>query len=290
MSFEVTVVNEKNFPCVKEYTRYYSEILSSAEKVLSLDKNYVLSAIFVDDEEIHQINRDYRNIDRPTDVISFASMDDAEDFEWEMDEIELGDIFINVDAVARQAVEYGHSELREASFLFTHGVLHLLGYDHMEEEDEKEMFALQDKILDPIISRERKTTMTQEELIHEAFEAMKNAYAPYSNYHVGACILTKDGKLYYGANIENASYPAGVCGERSAIFAAYSRGVRKEDIEALAIVSDGKRIGAPCGVCRQVLSELLEQHTPIILSNGKETKVTDIAALLPDQFSTEDLQ
>ena len=108
MSFEVTVVNEKNFPCVKEYTRYYSEILSSAEKVLSLDKNYVLSAIFVDDEEIHQINRDYRNIDRPTDVISFASMDDAEDFEWEMDEIELGDIFINVDAVARQAVEYGH--------------------------------------------------------------------------------------------------------------------------------------------------------------------------------------
>jgi len=132
--------------------------------------------------------------------------------------------------------------------------------------------------------------MTQEELIREAFKAMDNAYAPYSNYHVGACILTKDNQLFYGANIENASYPAGVCGERSAIFAAYSRGVRKEDIEALCIVTDGKRIGAPCGVCRQVLSELLEQDTPIVLSNGKDTMVTNIRELLPFQFSTEDLQ
>lgn len=153
MSFEVTVVNENNFEEVELYTRYYDEILSSATSVLNLDRNYALSAIFVNDEEIHAINRDYRGIDRPTDVISFASMDDAEEFEWEMDEIELGDIFINVDAVKRQAVEYGHSELREASFLFTHGVLHLLGYDHMEPEEEKEMFELQDRILDPIIAR-----------------------------------------------------------------------------------------------------------------------------------------
>ena len=87
--------------------------------------------------------------------------------------------------------------------------------------------------------------MTKEQIIEEAFKAMKNAYAPYSNYHVGACIVMKDGKYFYGANVENASYGAAVCAERNATFAAYSNGYRKEDIEALAIVSDGPRIAAP---------------------------------------------
>ena len=103
--------------------------------------------------------------------------------------------------------------------------------------------------------------MSNEELINEAFKAMKNAYAPYSKYHVGACVLCKDGKTFYGANIENASYGATNCGERSAVFAAYSCGYRKEDIEAIAIVTDGERLGTPCGICRQVLSELLKQDT-----------------------------
>jgi cytidine deaminase len=131
--------------------------------------------------------------------------------------------------------------------------------------------------------------MTHEELVNEAFKAMKNAYAPYSNYHVGACVLCKDGTTFYGANIENASYGGTNCGERSAIFAAYSRGYRRQDIDAIAIVSDGKRIGTPCGICRQVLSELLEPDTPIILSNGTDKMVTNIAKLLPFSFSSEDL-
>ena len=131
--------------------------------------------------------------------------------------------------------------------------------------------------------------MKREELIQEAFKAMENAYAPYSNYHVGACVLTKDGKKFYGANIENASYGATNCAERSAVFAAYSNGYRKETIEALAIVSDGDRIAAPCGICRQVLSELLEQDTPIYLSNGKDEKDTNINELLPMQFGQEDV-
>lgn len=131
--------------------------------------------------------------------------------------------------------------------------------------------------------------MTHEELVNEAFKAMENAYAPYSNYHVGACVLCKDGTTFYGANIENASYGGTNCGERSAIFAAYSRGYRKQDIDAIAIVSDGKRIGTPCGICRQVLSELLEPDTPIILSNGTDKMVTNVAKLLPFSFSSEDL-
>ena len=131
--------------------------------------------------------------------------------------------------------------------------------------------------------------MNKQELIAKAFEAMKNAYAPYSNYHVGAAILTTDGKVFFGANIENASYGATNCAERSAVFSAYSNGYRKDTIEALAIVSDGDRIAAPCGICRQVLCELLKGDTPIYLSNGKDETVTNINELLPMQFTVEDV-
>ena len=131
--------------------------------------------------------------------------------------------------------------------------------------------------------------MMYKELLDEAFLAMEDAYAPYSKYKVGACVLCKDGRTFRGVNIENASYGATNCGERTAVFAAYAYGYRKDDIEALAIVTNGHRVGAPCGICRQVLSELLNQDTPIILSNGKETITTTINELLPFQFSGEDL-
>ena len=131
--------------------------------------------------------------------------------------------------------------------------------------------------------------MNKDELLKNAFIGMGNAYAPYSNYHVGACVLTKDGNYFLGCNIENAAYPVGVCGERVAVFNAYANGYSKDSIEALAIVSDGDRIGTPCGMCRQVLSELLNKDTPIILSNGKEEMITNIEELLPYSFSSEDL-
>ncbi|MBR4445333.1 MAG: cytidine deaminase [Solobacterium sp.] len=131
--------------------------------------------------------------------------------------------------------------------------------------------------------------MKREELLKEAFQAMENSYAPYSNYHVGAAIATTDGRVFRGVNVENASFGATNCAERSAVFAAYSYGYRKDTIEALAIVSDGPRIAAPCGICRQVLSELLQQQTPIYLSNGKEEVDTNIAELLPMQFTEEDV-
>ena len=131
--------------------------------------------------------------------------------------------------------------------------------------------------------------MQKEEVLKLAFKAMGNAYAPYSNYHVGACVVTKDGSTFLGANIENASFGATNCGERSAIFAAYSNGYRKEDIEAIAIVTDGHRIGAPCGICRQVLSELLMDQPPIYLSNGVDTVEKTIDDLLPMRFTQEDV-
>ena len=97
-------------------------------------------------ERIHEINKEYRNIDRETDVISFA-LEDEKDITYDDFRL-LGDIYISIDRVVSQAKEYGHSELREICFLATHGILHLLGYDHMEPDDEKEMFDLQNKLLD----------------------------------------------------------------------------------------------------------------------------------------------
>ena len=109
-------------------------------------KNPLLNIVIVDNEKIREINREYRNIDRPTDVISFALEDD--DTFIKMDKRILGDIYISIDKAKEQAEEYGHALLRELCFLTIHGILHLLGYDHMDKKDEKKMFDLQDKILD----------------------------------------------------------------------------------------------------------------------------------------------
>lgn len=128
-----------------------------------------------------------------------------------------------------------------------------------------------------------------QDILDEAFRVMKHAYAPYSNYHVGACVKVKDGRLIPGVNVENASYGLTNCAERSAIFSTYSLGYTKDDIVALAIVSDGKRLAAPCGACRQVLIELLLNDTPIILSNKEEVKITNMKELLPMSFTMEDV-
>ena len=110
------------------------------------DTELEFSVIIVDNKRIHEINKEYRGIDRPTDVISFA-LEDNEEIEFDHYRV-LGDIYISIDKVKEQAKEYGHSEKRELAFLTVHGFLHLLGYDHMKEEDEKIMFKKQEEILD----------------------------------------------------------------------------------------------------------------------------------------------
>jgi len=128
----------------KDYDYLY-EVLDSALEHEKVD-NAIFSVVFMEDEEIHQMNKEYRGVDRVTDVISFA-FEDNEDFVYN-DIRMLGDIFICIPQMKRQAEEFGHSEKRELAFLAVHGILHLLGYDHMNEEDEKVMFALQELILD----------------------------------------------------------------------------------------------------------------------------------------------
>ena len=124
---------------------YLYDVLNSTLKHEKVNHG-IFNVIFVLDDEIHKLNREYRNVDRVTDVISFA-LEDNDDFSYG-DIRMLGDIYICIPQMKRQAEEYGHSEKRELSFLAVHGLLHLLGYDHMKKEDEEVMFKLQEEILD----------------------------------------------------------------------------------------------------------------------------------------------
>lgn len=148
---------ENGFDPTYDYLeKEYNLIMEVAFDVLEIKTNYEVDVNLVNDEEIHQINRDYRNIDRITDVISFAFNDDDSSLGMIKDEEIphlLGEIFICTPQALRQAKEIGNSDERELSFLFVHGLLHLLGYDHMKEEDAKIMFPLQDQILNKVKER-----------------------------------------------------------------------------------------------------------------------------------------
>ena len=127
--------------------------LETVEKVLysAIEKekleNVSFNLIIVDNDYIHELNKNYRNIDRETDVITFA-LEDEDTLVMPSDERILGDIYISIDRAKSQAEDFGHSLLRELSFLAVHGFYHLLGYDHMTEEEEKIMFKKQEEVLD----------------------------------------------------------------------------------------------------------------------------------------------
>lgn len=132
-----------------QYEDIYIDLTNKALSYLSIKCNPTISVSFVDEELIHKINLEYRHIDKVTDVISFAFLDneDRASILNKKNDVVLGDIYICLDVAKRQAEEYGHSLDRELRFLFVHGLLHLLGYNHMNKEDEEIMFPLQEKIL-----------------------------------------------------------------------------------------------------------------------------------------------
>ncbi len=141
----INLINKTRY---HDFRDYYDDLEVYYRKTLretGREDLYDLSLILVGPRTIRTINRDYRGIDSETDVISFASLD-SESFDQE-ERIELGDIFINRKRVLSQAEEYGHSVKREFLFLYVHGLLHLLGYDHQTKKQEELMFGLQKKIL-----------------------------------------------------------------------------------------------------------------------------------------------
>lgn len=127
-----------------------------------------------------------------------------------------------------------------------------------------------------------------EKLIKKAIEMLNFSYAPYSNFHVGAALLTSEGEIYTGCNIENAAYGPSNCAERTAIFKAVSEG--KKEFESIAVVGgkNGKieNFCPPCGVCRQVLAEFCKKDFEIVLAKStNEYKIMTLEQLLPESFS-----
>ncbi|CAM3443587.1 MULTISPECIES: cytidine deaminase [Brevibacillus] len=131
--------------------------------------------------------------------------------------------------------------------------------------------------------------MDKQALMAKALEARGLAYVPYSQFPVGAALLTGEGKVYLGGNIENAAYSLCNCAERTALFKAYSEGER--DFTALAVAADTPGPVSPCGACRQVMAELCPPQMPVFLTNlNGEVTETTVSALLPGAFTKEDLR
>lgn len=252
----------------------------------------------VDDEEIREVNREQREKDAATDVLSFPTVNypagkTAKDcprllrreYDPEMGACVIGDILISMDHVRAQAAEYGHSERREAGYLLTHGLFHLMGYDHMTDSDKPVMRAMEEKALASIGLTREEETMTDERLLAMAVEMLDYSYSPYSHYPVGAALLAADGRVFTGCNIENAAFGNTMCAERTALFKAVSEGART--FQTIAIAAHGAA-AFPCGACRQSLNEFAPDLRILVTWDG-EVRETTLRALLPEGFGPSSL-
>lgn len=254
----------------------------------------------VDDAEIQRLNREMRGVDRATDVLSFPTVrypagttarDNPRRLRREYDPalgyVNLGDCVLNLDRARLQAEEYGHSLKRELGYLTAHSAFHLMGYDHMNEDDKRAMRSMEKRAMRALkLWRAPKgAEMTHQQLFDLACEARERAYAPYSNFRVGACLLTEDGSTFTGCNFENASYGATICAERCAASCALAAGQRR----FLAIAIAGNSAAWPCGICRQVLREFAcGPEMPVIVgATGGEFRVRTLEELLPESFGPE---
>lgn len=252
------------------------------------------------DEEIHEINRDYRGVDRATDVLSFPTVNYPSgmtagaadkllrrEYDDETDACMLGDLILSVPHVLAQAAEYGHSPEREAAYLIVHGLCHLMGYDHIEEDDKRRMRAMEEKILSAIgQTREDTASVSDETLLALARKAMERSYSPYSHYAVGAALLCADGRVFQGCNIENASFGLTNCAERTAMFKAISEGA--QEFTTIAIAASGSAPW-PCGACRQVLNEFAPGIRVIVTWDGNVDEMS-LDQLLPHGFGPKSLE
>ncbi len=229
-----------------------------------------ISLTFAAPEEIRELNRRYRQVDSVTDVLSFPQFETVDEMPA-AGEIELGDVVICTERAKEQAVAYGHSLRRELVYLFVHSVLHLLGYDHVEPAAQREMRRREERVMEALgLPREAETpedaadvetnVSPDDALPGESLRALyararamrASAYAPYSHFSVGAALLCADGRIYTGVNVENGSYGATICAERTAFVKAVSEGER--EFEAIA-VSGSAGTAWPCGICRQFMCE-----------------------------------
>lgn len=251
-----------------------------------------------DDAAIREINRDYRGIDRATDVLSFPTVSYPvgvtagqadrlllREFDDELNACMLGDLILSLPHILAQAEEYGHSPEREATYLTVHGLCHLMGYDHMEDADQRRMREMEEKILSSIgMDREESCSVTDETLLDLAKQARERSYSPYSGYAVGAALLCADGRVFQGCNIENASFGLTNCAERTALFKAVSEGAR--EFTTIAIAAE-KAAPWPCGACRQALNEFAPGIRVLVTWDGQNDE-KPLSELLPCSFGPKE--
>lgn len=259
----------------------------------------LMSVRIVDDATIHALNRETRDVDRPTDVLSYPEInyptgktakDCPKRLKREYDPTSgmsyLGDCVISLPTARAQATEFGHSLRREIGYLAAHSMFHLMGYDHMTEGDKLRMREMEKRVMNDL-KLWRSAEISDERLFELACEAMEMAYCPYSKFKVGACILADDGRIFKGCNFENASYGATICAERNAAGCAVVNGARR--FTAIAVVGSSA-VAWPCGVCRQVLSEFAAPGMRVIVGEyGKGFVVRTLSELLPEGLSPADL-
>ena len=257
--------------------------------------------VLTDDADIRALNARTRGVERATDVLSFPTVNYPQgrtarscerrlraEFDPELGACLMGDIVISRERALAQAAEYGHSPRRELCYLLAHGLFHLMGYDHMTPDEQKEMRAMEEKALGMAgISRgDEAVPVSDDDLLSLARLAMENSYCPYSHYAVGAALLSADGRVFQGCNIENASFGLTNCAERTALFKAVSEGAR--DFTAIAIASNGSA-PYPCGACRQALNEFAPALRVLVTWGEGEVDKTTLPALLPHGFGPRDL-
>lgn len=248
--------------------------------------------MLTDDTGIRDINRERRGINQPTDVLSFPAVTYANGQTargakaalsrcWDADEHAafLGDIVISTQTAHAQAQAFGHPYAREVCYLLAHGMMHLMGYDHIRKEDQETMRGMEEAALGGAHVAQ---SVSDKELLALAREAMKQSYSPYSHFRVGACLVSRDGRIYQGSNIENAAYGVTNCAERTALFTAVHDGVRA--FSAIAIAAE-KAAPWPCGACRQALSEFCDDLRILVTWGDGETDESTLEALLPHSFS-----
>lgn len=258
-----------------------------------------VSVRLCDDETIHEINREFRGIDRATDVLSFPMINYPQGMtagkadkllrqalDDELNACMLGDLIISVPHALAQAEEYGHSPEREAAYLLVHGICHLMGYDHIDPDDQRRMRAMEEKILNAVgMSRDEQQQISDETLLALAVSARERSYSPYSGYAVGAALLSADGRVFQGCNIENASFGLTNCAERTAMFKAISEGAT--EFTAIAISAESSAPW-PCGACRQVLNEFAPDIR-VLVTWGDHVEEAPLSALLPHGFGPKSL-
>ena len=271
----------------------------SAEKTEGVTLPLYAFVRIVDDDEIQVINREQRSKDVSTDVLSFPTVNYPQgrtagncekllrrEYDPEMGASLLGDIIISMDHVRAQAQQYGHSVQRETGYLLTHGLFHLMGYDHMTDADKPVMRAMEERALGAIGLTREDNAVTDEKLLEMAVGMLEYSYVPYSHYAVGAALLAKDGRVFTGCNVENAAYGNTMCAERTALFKAVSEGAR--EFEAVAIAACGSA-PFPCGACRQSLYEFAPDLRVMVTWDGNVRKTT-LRHLLPEGFGPSSLE